>query len=165
MTDQASFSRHRYELPTLAVFLSLAMIELFVVHLLVAMWSPVAAWVLTALTIFGIAQIALLIHGMIRWPTLIGQAGLTVRHGRRKEIFVPFAQIAKIEDVAFRPEEKGPQAFRATVLAQPNVGIRLSSPLVHGRRRLESILMRLDDPAAFRAALSARLKDAAGEAC
>jgi hypothetical protein len=102
---QASFTRHRYELPTLAVFFSIALVELFAVHLLVALWSPTAAWVLSALTVMALGQIALLIHGMIRWPTLIDDTGITVRHGMRSEIFVPLNVVASVEDVAFQPEE------------------------------------------------------------
>jgi hypothetical protein len=70
---------------------------------------------------------------------------------------VPLNLITGVEDVAFRPEEKGPQTFRASLLAQPNVAIRLSQPLRHGRRTLSTISMRLDDPATFLAALRAVL--------
>lgn len=154
---QLSFTRHRYELPTLAVFLAIALVELFAVHLLVSLWSPAAAWVLSALTVLMLGQIALLIHGMATWPTLADDTGITIRHGRRGEIFVPFDRIASIEDVAFRPEEKGPGTFRATLLAQPNVAVRLSQPLRHGRRTLSTVTMRLDDPAAFFTMVSARL--------
>ena len=77
-----------------------------------------------------LGQIALLVQGMIKWPTLIDDNGITVRHGRRKEIFVPLTRILSIEDVAFRPEQKDSQTFRATVLAQPNVAIRTVGLLV-----------------------------------
>ena len=158
---QASFTRHRYEMPTLAAFFVIALVELLTVHLLVSLWSPIAAWVLSGLTVLMLGQIALLVHGMMKWPTVIDDTGIIVRHGRRGEIFVPLAQVASIEDVAFRPEEKGPHAFRATVLAQPNVAIRLSEPLPYGRRTVSSISMRLDDPASFLRMLNARLADEA----
>lgn len=154
---QARFTRHRYELLMLAVFFSIALVELFAAHLLVALWSSTAAWVLSALTILALGQIALLVHGMISRPTLLDDSGITVRHGRRSEIFVPLDLVERVEDVAFRPTEKGPQTFRATVLAQPNVAIRLSEPVRHGKRMLSTISMRLDDPAQFLAALSLRL--------
>jgi len=141
----------------LAVFFAIALVELFAVHLLVSIWSPLAAWLLSGATLLMLAQIALLIHGMVKWPTLVDAAGITVRHGRRGEIFVPIAKVANIEEVAFRPEEKGPQTFRATLLAQPNIAIRLSEPLPYGRRTLSSITLRLDDPASFLALLTPRL--------
>lgn len=146
---QESFTRHRYEMPILAVFMTIAVVELLVVHFLVSLWSATAAWVLSGLTALMLGQIVLLVHGMIRWPTLIDSSGITIRHGRRGKIFVPLAQVVSVEDVAFRFEEKGSQTFRATVLAQPNLAIRLSKPLTYKRRSLLSITMRLDEPASF----------------
>ena len=154
---QASFTRYRYELPTLAVFFMLALLELLAVHLLLSIWSPVAAWVLSGLTVLMLFQMSLLVHGMVKWPTVVDDTKIIVRHGRRGDVIVPLAQVVSIEDVSFRPEEKGPQAFRATVLAQPNIRIRLSEPLHRGRRTLSSISIRLDDPASFISVVSARL--------
>jgi hypothetical protein len=141
----------------LAAFFAIALIELFVVHLLVSLWSTTAAWILSALTLLGLIQIGLLIDGMIRWPTRIGGTSLDVRHGRLGELVVPLDQIASVEDVAFRPEQKGPQVFRATVLAQPNVAIKLAPPLPYRRRMLEWITLRLDEPELFRAEIGRRL--------
>jgi hypothetical protein len=150
---QTSFTRHRYELPMLWVFFAIALVELFAVHLLVSLWSGTAAWLLSAATIVALGQIGLLIHGLVKWPTLIDGRSVVVRHGRRGEIVVPLSRIAAVEDVAFRPEEKGAHVFRATLLAQPNLAIRLSEPLRHGRKLLQCITLRLDDPDRFHAAL------------
>lgn len=154
---QARFSRHRYELPMLGMLSVIALAELVAVHLLVSLWSAVAAWLLSGATMLMFGHMALLVHGMVRWPTLVGDSGITIRHGRRGEIFVPFAQVASLDDVAFRPEEKGAQFFRATLLAQPNLAIRLTEPLPYRRRMLSSIGLRLDDPASFGAAVRGRL--------
>ena len=156
MLMQASFTRYRYELPMLGVFFSIALVELFVVHLLVGLWSPSMAWGLSALTVLGLVQIGLLIQGMMKWPTVVNDNGITVRHGRRGEIFVPFKIVQSVEDVAFRPEQRGLQTFRASLLAQPNVAIRLLAPLPYRKRMLSTISMRLDDPAEFHAAVAAK---------
>lgn len=154
---QVSFSRHRYELPLLGAFFVIALVELFAVHLLVSLWSSLAAWLLSGATILMLGQIALLVHGMISWPTLVNDKGIIVRYGKRREIFVPFSQIVSVEDVAFRPEEKGPETFRATLLAQPNIAIRLSEPLPLGRRAPSTISMRLDDSRSFLELVDGRL--------
>jgi hypothetical protein len=155
---QVSFTRHRYEMPMLWMFLSLASIELFAVHLLASLWSSTAAWVLSALTVLGLAHIALLMRGLITSPTLLDDDGLTIRHGTRSEIFVPLGSVTRIEDVAFQPEQKGPQTFRATILAQPNLCVHLSPALPFRDRTLSTICLRLDDPAFFRTELRARLE-------
>ena len=138
-------------------FLAIAILELFAVHLLASLWSTALAWVLSAFTILFLGQIALLMQGLRKWPTVINEAGITVRHGRKGALFVPLGQVAGSEDVAFSPEERGRQVFRATVIAHPNLMLRLSAPLCPGRRRIERIAMRLDEPALFQAALGARL--------
>lgn len=130
-------------------FLSLATVELFAVHLLVALWSSIAAWMLSILTGLGVAQIALLMRGLTKWPTLVDDTGVTIRHGVRSEIFIPLHHIEKIEDVSFQPEQKGPHTFRATILAQPNLCVHVSPALPIRRRVLSTICLRLDDPAGF----------------
>lgn len=149
-------------MPTLWVFFAIALVELLAVHLLVFQWSPLAAWVLSGVTVLVMGQIALLVHGMTKWPTLVDDTGITVRHGRRGELFVPLAQVASVEDVAFRPDERGSQTFRASLLAPPNIAIRLSEPLHYSQRALSSITMRLDDPAGFLALLSREADGKAG---
>jgi hypothetical protein len=157
----ATFTRHRYELPMMGAFFVIGAMEMFAVHLLVSLWSPAVAWMLTALTLMFLAHIALLVHGLMTWPTLIDDTGVTVRHGRRSEIFVPLSQVTGSEDVAFRPEEKGPHVFRASLMASPNVILRLAEPVSWRRKRLERISMRLDEPAAFQFELAARLRERA----
>lgn len=87
-SEAIRFSRHRYELPLLGMFLCLASLELLVVHLLVSMWSVAAAWVLTALTVAAMVQIAGLIHGLVRHAIEIDDGHVHVRHGRAGHIAV-----------------------------------------------------------------------------
>lgn len=151
----ARFSRHRYELPLLSVFLGLALLELVVVHLLVSMWSSTAAWVLTALSIAAVLQIAWLIRGMVWHPTLIGDGCIHVRHGGAGEITVPIASVERVDFVAYAPEEKGAGVFRATLLASPNIALRLGTPVTVRRRERSTLLLRMDDAEAFMARLAA----------
>lgn len=155
------FSYHRYELPLIGVLFGLACVELVVVHLLVAIWSAQAAWLLSLLTVAGLAQIGVLIHRMAHRPILVGEFGITVRSGMRTEIFVPLDGLAGVEDTSLAPEAKGPGTFRATVLAHANITLRLCRPIAHRRfgrdRHLTAIALRLDQPEAFRRAVAARL--------
>jgi hypothetical protein len=150
------FSQHRYELPLLSVFLRLALLELMVVHMLVSMWSLTAAWVLTALSILAVVQIAAIIHGLVRYPTEIDAGQVHVRHGRAGRILVPLTAIERVDNVAFAPEEKGREVFRATLIASPNVALRLREPVIVRRRPISTITLRLDEPAAFMVELEAR---------
>lgn len=73
------FTRHRNEVPLLAAFLAIAVIELFVVHLLVSLWHPTAAWIFSAFTVAFLAHVLLLIDGLVRWLTEIDECRLIIR--------------------------------------------------------------------------------------
>jgi hypothetical protein len=152
--DPTRFSRHRYELPLLCVFLGLALVELLTVHLLLSLWSRTAAWVLTAFSVLAVAQIAWLIRGMVRHPHEIDTRHVHVRYGAAGHIKLPLSSIVQAENVAFRPEEKGAGVFRATLIASPNVALRLDPAVTTRRLPVSTITLRLDDPARFLARLA-----------
>lgn len=152
----ARFSRHRYELPLLSVFLCLALLELVTVHLLLAMWSMTAAWTLTALSLLAVAQIGWLIRGLVEHPTEVDGSAVHVRYGAAGRLTVPLDSIVRVANVAFAPEQKGPDVFRATVIASPNLALHLAAPISVRRRQVSTLALRLDDPAAFMARLASR---------
>lgn len=152
----ASFTRHRYELPLLGVFLGLAAVELVAVHLLVSLWKPAVAWVLTALSAAAILQIAFLIRGLKRHPTTVDAQHIHVRHGWAGDLPVPLASIASVENVAFAPEEHGRGVFRASLIASPNVALRLREAVAVRRRSVSLVTLRIDDPEAFIGEVRAR---------
>jgi hypothetical protein len=138
----------------MSVFLCLALLELVAVHLLLVMWSTTAAWILTALSLLAVGQIAWLIRGMIRYPMEIDGSCVRVRFGAAGHLAVPLGTVARTENVAFAPEQKGAHVFRTTILASPNLALHLTEPM--RRRLISTITLRLDDPAAFMAQLAAR---------
>jgi hypothetical protein len=154
--DARAFSRYGYELPLLGALGAVATIELVVVHLLLSQWSHVAALVLSLATLVTIIRVGLTVRDMARWPTLVDDQAVVVRHGGRGEIHVLLATIESVENVAFAPEERGRTIFRATLLAQPNVALRLGVPVQVGKKEVTTITMRLDDPAAFIAEVEQR---------
>jgi hypothetical protein len=152
----AVFSRHRYELPLLTVFLCLALLELIAVHFLMSMWSVTAAWVLTVLSAVAVVQIALLIRGLIQNPTVVDRNHVHVRHGRAGQVSVPLSDIVKAEFVAFAPEEQGRHVFRASLIASPNIALHLGKPVQIRRSGRTLIALRLDEPQAFLSTLAER---------
>lgn len=151
------FTRYRHELPILLAFLVIAIVEVLVTHLLLLQWSPPLAWLLTASTIFFLAHLALTMHGLMVHPTLIDNTGVTVMFGRHGKVFVPLSQICAGDDVALSPEERGPLVFRASIMAHPNIALRLNRPLTVGKRQVQTVTMRLDRSDEFRTDLHSRL--------
>src|SRR5262249_28260365 len=120
------------------------------VHFLLSRWSHTAAWIATALALYG----ALWLVGDWRALRLRGVrfdgGSLRVRIGLRWEADVPPGLL--------RGGGEAAQALRMTALGSPNVAPRFSEPVevrgLFGRRRRGAILgLLVDDPAALRAAL------------
>ncbi len=78
---------------------------------------------------------------------------LRIRIGLRREVDVPLAWIASVEDGA------APGAERLAVLGAPALTLRLREPVevrsLFGKaRRATALALQIDDPAAFRALLA-----------
>jgi hypothetical protein len=148
-----SFAYHRHELPMILLLASFAVIELFLMHLLLSLWSSAAAWIASALTLAGLLHMTLLVRAMVRRPILVDDRAVRVRCGIATEVVVPFANITRLEDSRFTPEPHGPGFFRATVLAHPNLTMHLAPPvpMKRGARvfRIHRLALRLDEAEAF----------------
>jgi hypothetical protein len=149
----AAFSYSRALAPLLWAFACLVALELAVVHLLVgALWNPVAAWVLSAISLATLVWVALLIRSLPRLPVLVDEAGVTMRVGSLKAVRIPAAQIAGLR-INWPPEAlKGRGVLNLALINYPNVMLDLAPPLP-GRRAVHAVAHRLDDPAGFVAAV------------
>lgn len=135
----AAFSYHRAVAPMLWVLLGLMVVETSVVHLLVALWSPRAALVLSLLSLATIAWFILL-HPILPRPSGADRPGCAgLARGQTAQPYHPLAA------------SRG-----AALIAHPNIVIALDPPAKAGRRTIRYLAHRLDDPAAFIAAFSAR---------
>ena len=157
-----AFAGHRIEGQMIAMMLVLQVLEIGVVHLLVSRWSALAAFILLALSLWGIVFTLALINGLRVYPVLLSEDGLRVRNGPLVDETVSLSAIEAIEPSISHEECKRRDVLRATMLTHPNVVLRLDPPLrrsdLLGRvREIERVAFRLDDPAPFIAALKARL--------
>lgn len=156
------------ELPMLYVFLGLASCELLVVHLLVSLWSIVAASILSLITLMFVIQVGLIVRRVKRRPTLVTPDALVVRSGTGTNISISWARIATVTGTGFGPAPSGPDVLQTAMIAHPNVQIILMTPIalrLRGRMRdVRTVALRVDDPDALidavRHALDRRTADA-----
>ena len=154
-----AFAYSRALAPLMWAFACIVTLELIVVHLLVSLlWSHVAAWILSALSVATLVWIALLIRSLKRLPVLVDDDGVTMRVGSLKSVRVPAASIARLRTSWPREELRGRGVLNLALINYPNVMLELDPPLP-GRHPVKSIAHRLDDPASFAAAV-ARLTEA-----
>lgn len=163
MTRPHRFSYHRSVAPLLWVMVALSGVELTAVHLLLAHWFPRAALAASLLTLAGIGWLVHAILSMRRLPVLVDGERLLLRAGRLKRIEVPIAEVAGLVRDWDAALVRRRDTLNLALLAYPNVVIALTGPRP-GRRGIVRIAHRLDDPAAFGAALSDAITRPAGRA-
>lgn len=83
----------------LYAFMGLACIELFVVHMLIAKYSNLWAWIATAFTLYSLLQIFALIKSMTRRPIILDyeRRRLKLRYGFFSQVNINLNQIKNIE--------------------------------------------------------------------
>ncbi len=149
------FENHRGVTPLLWVFTSLACLELLGVHLFLSLTWPWLAWPLTALSGVTIFWLVRWIRSWKRLPHRLSGDALTLHMGSLRSMTVPLAKIEMIHTLVSDAVMKTPGTVRLVPVAYPNRLIRLTAPLAD-RRKTRQIAIRLDDPAAFDAAMGER---------
>ena len=135
-------------------FVGIALIELVVDHLLVALWRPWVAVALSVVSLAGVVWLVRLVLSLKQLPVLIEGDRLVMRVGTLKRIDLARAQVAGL-----RPQWDA-EAFRRggvvklSLLAWPNVVVDLTEPVAGWRGPVRAVAHRLDDSAAFAEALS-----------
>ncbi len=143
----------------LAVFTFLLVLESVVVHVFAASWSPAAAWVLTAGSVYALAWLFGDWNALRLEPVRVDGRGIVVTVGMRWRVRIPHARITRIEACSHLVEAEG--ALDAAVSGAPTVVITVDSPLVARgpfgmRRPFTRIGLSIDDVPGFLSAASRR---------
>lgn len=145
--------------PVLAGLTMAMAVEVVPVHLLVALWSPAAAWILTGLSLYGFLWLLGDYRAIRLRPSLVRGGVLDLRLGLRWNARVPLASIRSVRRAGARPPERStPGYLRATVLGEPRHLLELSEPVdLQGpygwRKRAHLLGITVDDDAALERAL------------
>ncbi|TMM46671.1 hypothetical protein [Qipengyuania marisflavi] len=155
------FACHRYLTPMLATLLTLQLIELVVVHFLVMLWNPSVAYVLLALSVGGVLWLIALLKSFRLYPVLIDDAGVQVRLGMLVDAFIPHDAIGEIGGAFTADQVKDRRTLNTAILGYPNLFVRLTRPVQFQNsfglwREINAVALRLDEPAAFTAALAGK---------
>jgi hypothetical protein len=133
------------------VFFGLACTELLVVHLVLVLRWPRAAWPLSGLTLLSILWLVGWIRSWPRLPHRLQDGVLRLHFGSLRHIDVPLGQIARARGVA-DGDLRAPDVLNLVPIAHPNRILDLAEPLA-GSKPIRHIAIRLDDVAGFDAAL------------
>jgi hypothetical protein len=151
----SAFTLHRQSgVATLFGFLAgISVMEAALVHVVVARWSSLAAWLLTTISVYGAIWLVAVARSLVLRPVVIARGEIIVCAGLLWTIHIPL-DACEIEPSGARCD------LRVPMLAQPNVQLRLSEPVtargMYGiTRRVSTIALGLDDPAEFSSAIRA----------
>lgn len=115
----------------LTVFLCLFLVETAGTHLLIGLWNPTVAWVITALGLYTCLQLFAHIRALHTRPSFFTESSLVLRNGiLGGDAVIPLEDIEKIERIKKPPTEKGvlKLAFIAE-LEKPNTVLYLKGPV------------------------------------
>lgn len=151
--DVQSFDCHRGIVPSLGFFVVLAVAELLVVHLVLSLTWPRAAWIVSGITLAGVIWLIAWVRSFRRCPHVLTDDSLVLRMGSLVSITVRRADIEHIEPVTSLAAVKAPGVRNLVPVAMPNRLVVLRRPIAD-RRGTRAVAIRLDDPAAFDRALT-----------
>jgi hypothetical protein len=154
-----TFANHRGVVPMLWAFVVLASCELVGAHLLLGLWSAKVAWVASGLTLLTEIWLVRWVLSWKRLPHELSDDRLRLHMGSLRHIDVPLAAIAGISGAVPSALLKARDTCNLVPVAYPNRLIELRAPLTD-RRGTRRIAVRVDDPAAFDAALQPTLAKA-----
>lgn len=153
-------ARHDGNAGNQQAFLVLLAIEIPVLHLVLHLFSPLAAIVATALSVYG----WLFLYAEYRATLLRGSTleadHLHIRHGVLGDLQVPYDAIATVSRVAVRPRrQRASLRFVGAGSANLRIDLRPGTRLqtLTGPRPLESLYLGLDEPAVFCELLTAAI--------
>lgn len=139
-----------------AVILIIA-VETVAIHFLLTQWSSVAAWILTALSIYTAIQVFGFAKSLSKRPISINKESLTLRYGILNEVEIPLSDIDKVE-LSRKPLEKNELTRTLSPLEETeshNVIIRLKEENeligLYGMKKKFNLLgLHIDEPNEFK---------------
>jgi len=140
-------------------FVVLIAFESIGLHLFVQHWSVKAAWIFTALDLYGALWLIGDYHAMRLLPTLIRADAIELRQGMRLNATIARDNIASIETISTEAQWKRKGTVKVALLDEPRFLIRLREPVVAVGIAgipctIDAIAILPDDPAGFERALT-----------
>lgn len=153
-TGARAFVYHTYLSPMIATFIALQVIELSVVHLLLMLWNPTVAWVMLALSVWGIIWTIALLKSFRINPVLLTTDSVRVRSGMIYDFDVPLHRIADSQSGFSAEELRDKRTLNLAIMSSPNVCLRFDEPITiktffGAKKDISGVALRLDDSAAF----------------
>lgn len=164
--NENTFTYHRETgvLALLAIFIFLILAETVALHFVIANWSEIAAWILTALSAYFTFQIFAHAKAVLFRPIELQENEIFLRFGIIGDAQIDYLAIEKVE-IAQQQFPPNPDTIKMTAagkLAAPNVKITLrDAGIFNGfygfEKKAKTILLAVDESGKFKTALENKL--------
>lgn len=164
--NEFSYHRKSGTVAILAVFIGIIWIETFVIHILLQQWSPLAAWILTGISLYSGFQVFGMLRSLSKRPVSIREGALMLRYGIMGEACIPLENIRSIalSSKQFNQDEHSRKLSPLGDLEGHNVLIHLKDKnLLEGlygtKKRVTTIALHIDEKERFTEALSEAMQE------
>ncbi len=131
------------------------LVEIAIVHLLLSRWQPVAAWLATAVGVYGLVYLRGLTRAIAGRPVLVNDTRLVVRQGLTFHLDVPAKALLTIEPIAGRVAADVTLPRRRTPAWLLTLDAAHEARRLFGRRHMvRTVALTVDDDAAFGRAIA-----------
>jgi len=169
---QFSYHRQSGAVALLSTLIFLVVAETLVLHLLLHLWQPTVAWIMTILSVYSGLQVFGILRSLRHRPHEVAPYALRLRYGMAHEANIDYGQVAGIEPFTRElgqdeARKGGPMAgtkhFSVLGSLEPyNVLVTLKAPATFSglyglKKRYTRLLLHVDQPDNFVAAVQAML--------
>ncbi len=126
--SSGDFTSHKKSgtVPILAALVLMIVVEAAALHFLLAMWSPLAAWIFTGLSAYAALQVGGMARSLSRRFISVNQSEITLRSGILSEASVPLHLIK-----SFGPSTLPVDSISGGVNLSPLAGIEKANFVIH----------------------------------
>lgn len=151
----SAFSYHRKssKLAMIWVFVFVIVAETFILHLLLALWKPWIAWVISAASIYTLFLLIAHLKACIQRPIIVLADRIQIRNGLLGDTEIPFDTIEVVTD-QLKTIEKADQKQKLDIFDTPNLALTLKNTNTiagpYGKTtRYKTLLLTIDDHSEF----------------
>ncbi|MEM7575337.1 MAG: hypothetical protein AAF433_20690 [Bacteroidota bacterium] len=166
VANEFSYHRKSGTPAIMGAFIFLILVEVISVHILLAMWSHLAAWILTGLSLYSGLQILGMARSLAKRPIGVEDHILKLPYGIMAEAAIPLDLIDRVELTSSRLDPDNPLASKLSPLGElerHNVVLHLRKSIkitsLYGRKReVELLALHVDEKEGFAAFLEDKKK-------
>lgn len=129
LVSDFSFTYHRKSgiVPFLSILIFLILFETVLIHIVIQIWSSIAAWILTIVNLYALIQITAILRSIKKLPIKINHNYLEINFGIFSETIINLDNIESVENGkrSFKKSDAIVSVSPFSELIKPNILIKL----------------------------------------